>query len=487
MNNQKIKLLIISLLLAAIFFTIVSCGGTAQDKSADETTSGNISETESETTSLSPNVPDDIDYNGETITIFSNNYNDYCMALVEEQNGEILNDARYRMQQETEEKLHVKITEVGYGSTDLINAVSNMVNAGDNGCDIACNLARYSVELMTKGIAYNMADYDYIDLNAEYWTPNINESSLLGNSVYYAATGFNLAMYTYTSCTIFNTDLAEALSISPESLYNDVRNQKWTYVKMLEYMTSATSDINGDGVMDDGDRWGLTAYDWNTFASSVYVSGGALTVGKANDGSLALTWDTEQFYNTLETAYKIYHGSDAYTKNARNDSTIFNNGKALFLNGFFYTLNMLSDMEDDFGILPCPKYDENQSNYINLTTDSIFAVIPFCAKDPERSAAVLEVMSFMGHNYVLNAYTETTLLYKKTRDTASAEMVRLCLDTAKMDLGTIYASNYCGWDAIFNGIITKSGDFTVSSYIASQDAVNQELQKVMDSANAISQ
>ena len=486
MNNQKIKILITSLLLFALLLTIVSCGDTTQEKSADETTAGDVSETESETTVLSPNVPADLNYGGETITIFSNNYNDYCMALVEEQNGEILNDARYRMQQETEEKLNVKLTEVGYGSTDLINAVSNMVNAGDNGCDIACNLARYSVELMTLGIAYNMADYDYIDLTAEYWTPNINESASLGDSVYYAATGFNLAMYTYTSCTIFNTNLAESLSISPESLYDDVRGQKWTYAKMLEYMTASTSDINGNGVMDDSDQWGLTAYDWNTFASSVYVSGDTLTVGKSNNGSLTLMWDTERFYNTLETAYRIYHGSDAYIKNARNDSAIFNNGNALFLNGFFYTLNMLSDMEDDFGILPCPKYDDSQNDYINLTTDSIYGVIPFCAKDPERSAAVLEVMSFMGHNYVREAYTETTLLYKKTRDTASAEMVRLCLDTAKMDLGTVYASNYCGWDAIFGGIITKAGDFTLSSYIASQDAVNQQLQKVMDSATAIS-
>lgn len=293
-------------------------------------------------------------------------------------------------------------------------------------------------------------------------------------------------MYAYDCCFLFNTNIADALSITSKSLYNTVRSQAWTYDKMKEYMALATADFDGNGIMDDKDLWGLTAYDWNTFASSVYTSSNTLAVSKSPDKLLEITWGSERFHNAVERAYNIYHGSDSYIKNDRNDASLFADGKALFLNGFFYTLNMLSEMTDDFGILPSPKYDEKQEDYINLTTDSIFAVIPFCAAEPERSAAVLEVMSFNGHEYITPAYTETTLQYKKTRDTESAEMVRLCLDTARMDLGTIYAPSYCGWDAIHNKVMMNANEFVLASYIASQDsAVNAQLQKVIEAASAL--
>ncbi len=483
---MNIRKCIVVIMLSGFLVSSAACGaqtGHEIDTGTLSSDSESIAVTESV---LSPNIPDSLDYDGAAISLYSNNYNDYCMSLVEGQNGEILNDARYQVQQNTEDLLNVKLAETGYNSNDLVNAVNNSVNAGDKGCDIACNLARFSVELMTKGIACDMMKYEYLDFDKEYWKPNINSSVSVGDSVYYAATGFNLAMYAYDSCFLFNSNLADALSVTSKSLYENVRNQTWTYEKMKEYMAVATGDLDGNGTMDENDRWGLTAYDWNTFASSVYTSGNTLTVSKSPDEWLKLSWGEERFYNAVETAYNMFHSSDSYIKNERNDALLFSNGKALFLNGFFYTLNSLSEMADDFGILPSPKYDEKQEDYINLTTDSIFAVIPFCAADPERSAAVLEVMSFYGHEYITPAYTETTLQYKKTRDTESAEMIRLCLDTARMDLGTIYGSEYCGWDAIYNKVMLNANEFVLSSYIASQDsAVNVRLQKVIEAANAL--
>lgn len=157
------------ILLSCIIISFAACG--TQTDSVIETDAALSSDSEATQVTesvLKPNIPDSLDYDGAEIILYSNNYNDFCLSLVEEQNGEILNDARYQVQQNTEDLLNVKLVETGYNANDLVNAVNNLVNAGDKSCDIACNLARFSVELMTKGIAYDMSEYEYLDFDADY-------------------------------------------------------------------------------------------------------------------------------------------------------------------------------------------------------------------------------------------------------------------------------------------------------------------------------
>lgn len=151
--------------------------------------------------------------------------------------------------------------------------------------------------------------------------------------------------------------------------------------------------------------------------------------------------------------------------------------------GYFYTVADLSEMNDDYGILPPPKYDEAQENYYSETYDSMYTSIPLSASDLDFSGAVLETLSYYGYSEVTDAYIESTMKYKKSRDEKSIEMIQKCLDSRVIDLGCIYLSDYLGYDKFYADLFNKS-TFNLSSFIAKNtDKIQAQLDKIIEAAN----
>ena len=112
-------------------------------------------------------------------------------------------------------------------------------------------------------------------------------------------------------------------------------------------------------------------------------------------------------------------------------SKIFVEDRALFMTYTLDMTDMLRDMKSDFGILPMPKYNETQKNYMSHSYDgaSIFAV-PVSASDYEFSGAMLDAMSAESKYTVIPAFYDLKLMTKVTRDDDSAEM----LDIIRQDM-----------------------------------------------------
>ena len=61
----------------------------------------------------------------------------------------------------------------------------------------------------------------------------------------------------------------------------------------------------------------------------------------------------------------------------------------------------LRDMEDDFGLVPYPKYDEQQADYLSYNLGTSYLAITKSALNPEMSAAVMEALSAANHKTVI--------------------------------------------------------------------------------------
>ena len=72
--------------------------------------------------------------------------------------------------------------------------------------------------------------------------------------------------------------------------------------------------------------------------------------------------------------------------------------------------NYLRDMKSDYGIIPMPKLDENQSEYSVFCHDgsSVFALPSTCRK-ADAASAVLEAMAAETYRTVTPAYFEIAL------------------------------------------------------------------------------
>ena len=145
------------------------------------------------------------------------------------------------------------------------------------------------------------------------------------------------------------------------------------------------------------------------------------------------------------------------------------------------------EMEDDYVILPFPKYDEAQERYLSYCHDdySVFG-IPVSAASPERSFAVLELMNELSYRYVLPAYYEIALKDKYSRDEATSQMIDILYDGLVFDIGWIYSSALSNFmNSIFRDLtVSSSANFT-SSYQSMEKVLEVNLSTLMKKIDKI--
>jgi hypothetical protein len=97
-------------------------------------------------------------------------------------------------------------------------------------------------------------------------------------------------------------------------------------------------------------------------------------------------------------------------------------------------------MEDEYGVVPMPKYDRNQDGYYTLLHDQFTVVaIPTTVVDErlDMVSAVLEAMSVAGYEIVKPVYYEDTLRTKLASDPQTSLMLEIITDGIYIDLGII--------------------------------------------------
>ena len=153
----------------------------------------------------------------------------------------------------------------------------------------------------------------------------------------------------------------------------------------------------------------------------------------------------------------------------------FKNGNILF---YQHCLNVpvghLRDMEDDYGILPMPKYDEKQETYISFMNawTTGFVGIPSTA-DFERSAFMMEAMGYAGYEMFREPVYDITLKTKGARDNESERIIDIIIETAYIDINSIY--NFGNSFGILRDTVMDKKPF-VSAY----EKIEPQIQKTID-------
>ena len=135
-------------------------------------------------------------------------------------------------------------------------------------------------------------------------------------------------------------------------------------------------------------------------------------------------------------------------------------------------------MKDDFGILPYPKWDEFQEEYITLIhNSSTITAIPVSSDIDyanEELSAVIEALCSESYRRVSVAFYETALKAAYNRDDQSAQMIDIITgqhDTVKSTLTKNFAYEYSG---SLNGIGNIFGNLIGSrsyNFASSYDSI----------------
>lgn len=97
-------------------------------------------------------------------------------------------------------------------------------------------------------------------------------------------------------------------------------------------------------------------------------------------------------------------------------------------------------MTDDFGILPFPKYDETQTEYINYVNfyHGYGLMMPSSVQEPENVAYLTNAIAFYGKQYITPTYYETLLTTRYVRDDESAEIIDMIFENTTYDMAIYY-------------------------------------------------
>jgi hypothetical protein len=149
-------------------------------------------------------------------------------------------------------------------------------------------------------------------------------------------------------------------------------------------------------------------------------------------------------------------------------------------------LTFLRDSETDLGVLPLPKWNEDQESYIQFMDSWCISpvVIPISASSPERSAFFAQALAEASREYVRPAYYDVCLTGKYIRDNESEEMLDIIFGNCVLDNCDLYQWASL-WFSIVDAFATSDGAASIAAKFSSK--VEGEMQKTIEAVQSQAQ
>ena len=139
-------------------------------------------------------------------------------------------------------------------------------------------------------------------------------------------------------------------------------------------------------------------------------------------------------------------------------------------------------METDFGIMPMPKYDENQGQYYSYLSDnwSEFLMVPSTVKNPDMVGNVLNAMGYYSQQILYPEVVNRTVMDKTIRDDNAADMLDIIFRNTLFD-----ANDFFMWDGgslynIWANCVSKKENVFASSYAKLEGTIQKNMNKDME-------
>lgn len=475
MKSKLIRVISLVLVLGMLSsVALISCGqpsdGTETKKEADssasETATGDTG------SDMFPYLDTDVqkqDYSGVNNGVFTILYqgpNDplysHEIYIKDFDQADKIDSAIYRRNSMTEVYFNIKFNFEGASGSahglEVMKKAQAAVDSGDNVYQVVVNShgGDYTPPAMERGYFMNLKSIPNLDLSKKYWAQFINDNAEVSGALFGVTGSISLVLYQELYVTFFNRKLCTDNSISQDKLFEAVNDGKWTLDYMINLTRKLYIDSDGNGVADTEDIYGyglvLAPLDalWSSCNLNVVVKNangrleldetGLGRVGKVvitlNDfawnskGVLCLDNENEEH----KTGDKVvYEGGGAQM--IATDHVLFSNDR---LGSVSY--DVMKESKSGYGVLPYPKYSENQSQYYTGVRDhyTVF-MVPFPARVmSDVCGAVLEYMAYASHNKVMPVYYEEVLTGRYIKDVQSIELLNIIFRNIKMEPGSIH-------------------------------------------------
>jgi len=485
------KRISIILLLCSLICAFSACG-TPRDTSDTSVYETSLESTVTEKSVYTPNIPDDLNYKDQTFNFLSRTEpsGDWNVldAYTEQENGDVLNDAVYTRNRMISEKFELDITQTLSDNSRTL--LKKTVLADERVYDAVLTNGEDSFGMASEGHIIDMNSLKYTDIDMPWWDTAMNSALSLYGKQYYAISDMNIMSWDATWITMVNKTVLGNLGEDINDIYGKVKAGNWIIDDYTAISKLNFEDIDGDGITDSGDRYGTVIQSQG--ADGFIMGCGVRYITKNDDGDITLVPLDERSSNVFDKVSAIVNENvsfnshnkkqnDKYSENTEYSQRIFAENRAIFFNETLQCVRRLRDMEADFGVIPMPKYDENQENYILMThwwATSMISV-PKNAADFDKSSAILEYMAYLSSDMVKPAYYDIAVNGKYLRDETSIEMMDYVMQERVIDLSYIlYGTEKISGD--IRNLIYKGEKDYASAYAKITESLSKDLDKRLE-------
>ncbi len=315
-----------------------------------------------------------------------------------------------------------------------------------------------------------------IDFSHPWWVPGLSLDD--SDDVYFAFNDASLSLYKDLYVMFFNQSIIKNYQF--ENPYDLVDSGKWTLDAFLGIAKDAGVDLNGDGLINPGED--QFPYVAKHAANRAFITSTETSLFGQNDtGTTTLLGISENLVNVFEKLRPFLSNKELAFLDREADviklSQSFIDGKTLFLLNCMMAVEGMRNMSDDYGIVPVPKYDEQQTachSQIATSTSAIY--IPITSDNIEMLGTVMEVLGYYSWLEVVPTYYETALNVKYARDDRVQKMLALVRDSATTSIDFAY-----GWVFATYNVFNKAaeGEELASWYAGIESSVTEKLEKYL--------
>ena len=400
-------------------------------------------------------IPEEVDYKGRVVTMYMRNSDRYFREFGREERVSALDTQIYTRNMKVQTDLGVTFKiELGPdlvgGGQNLVNFnsdIQNSILANDGSIDIVAHYALYGASASTRALLTDLhgEEFTYLNLDRRYWNQNHQKAATTSAGLYYGLGDANLSLYDRLLVLHYNESMAEEYGIP--DLYQMVLDGEWTYEALLKVIRDFCSyeDLDKSGTRTADDLYGIVSCIWSE-AQDGFLSAWELPMIIENEG--VYTWNVdgnEKFNAAAEKLKELFHLPTGYLcTNTDVSANKFVDGTTLLSLDILYRNDArqeaFENMDDDRGLLPLPKYDDDQQEYHSGTQSAynIMCVPNASAINREMVSAVLEDLNYESYNSVRPYYFQFICRTRYVENSISVRMFNLILDSVDFDVMTVF-------------------------------------------------
>lgn len=363
-------------------------------------------------------------------------------------------------------------------ATAFSEAMSVEMQTQDGAYDIVFTDYWWNLEI--HGYFKNLMDYDEVALDQPWYLQGWNENATIKGHLTGAVGYFSTQTMSQTAAVFYNKDTYN--SLFDRSLYEYVTAGQWDLATMMEMASIAQIDMNGGGMDADGvdstDKYGIVLT--RAGGRSLFYTAGAELFSVNEAGEPYYNYNTARNVDIFDKIKTLFNQEYLdYQVDYLAAEKIFSQGRALFAlhsldSGLAYRL--VDGL--NYGMIPFPKYDLTQTEYISDNQGCCYTAIPVTADNGKNSAIILNALHYYSYQFVKPVFFDTLLKVQVIKDPDASAMVDLVTNNIQVDFGFIYNNNLNAVTTGMMDIVEQNRGF-VAYFSSMETVVNESLRILM--------